>query len=237
MKASILKMMMDEGVGSNPCCVECREKEKSLSNAFSPWVVCKKQPSNNSVLFIGEIALGNGLGEEIAPSLEDVVPFGTDFIKESPWAYWAYTRAIVEAVYKELEIGLKHISFTNMIKCNNESTPDTSSSAAKVCCIRINRFIWKEIEVLKPRVAVFYTNTDYDGFIDELKPSYSIRFEDRTDRKERRPGGSKTMPWWERSFFDSKNNEVFRFLRVGNPEGKLKEAFVGQVSEWIVKNK
>ena len=45
------------------------------------------------------------------------------------------------------------------------------------------------------------------------------------------------MPWWDRSFYDSKNNEVFRFLRVGHPDGKLKEAFVGQVSEWILKTK
>ena len=150
MKTRILKMMMDEGVGSNPCCVECRGKETPLSNALSPWIVSKKHISNNGVLFVGKVARGDSLGEEIAPSLEDVVSFGTDFIKESPWAYWVYTRAIVEAVYKDLKTGLKHVSFTNMVKCNNESTPDTSSYDAKVCCIRKNRFIWKEIEILKP---------------------------------------------------------------------------------------
>lgn len=237
MKTNILKMMINEGVGANPCCVECRENEGKLSNALSPWIVCEEQYNNDNILFVGKIARGDSLGEEIAQSLEDVIPFGTDFIKECSWAYWSYTRSIIETVYNDLETGLRHISFTNMIKCNNESTPDTSSYNAKVCCLRNNKFIWKEIELLKPRIAVFYTNTDYDEFIEEFQPSYSTRVENHTDRNERVQVRGKTMPWWDRSFYDAQNNEVFRFLRVGHPERKSKEAFVGQVSEWILKNK
>ena len=237
MKENIIKMMLNEQVGSNPCCVECRKEETGLSNALTPWIVCKEACSSSSVLFVGKVARGDCLGEEIAPMLEDVVPFGTDFIKESSWAYWAYTRSIVEAVYGDIETGLKHISFSNMIKCNNKSVPDTSSYNSKVKCIRVNRFIWKEIEVLKPRVAIFYTNTDYDDFMDEFTPSYATSRKDHSDKTKLIQVGEKKMPWWDRSFFDAQGNEVFRFLRVGHPERKKKDVYVKQISKWILEHK
>lgn len=226
-------MMVKESVGSKPSCVECRNHEKNLSNALSPWLVCDEQAKSESIIFVGKTARGDCIGEEIAPLLEDVVPFGTDFIKKSSWAYWSYTRSIIENVFGDLETGLKNISFTNMIKCNNESTPDTSSYDAKVCCLRKNRFIWKEFDILTPRLAVFYTNTDYDEFIKVFRPNASVKYEDHTDINHRKQVGRKTMPWWERSFYDSNNNEIFRFLRIGHPERMLKNIFVKLVSDWI----
>jgi hypothetical protein len=223
LKNKILQMMIAEKVGSNANCVQCRDSEEFLTHALSPWVICNKEKSSQSILFVGKIARGDYLGEEISDALENVVPFGTDFIKKSSWAYWAYTRAIIESVYGDLETGLKYISFSNMVKCNNESTPDTSSHAAKDQCIRKNQFIWKEIEILKPRLVIFYTNTDYDEFIDEFAPSYSTRHIDHTSRTNLVQIGAKSMPWWNRSFFDSHNSSVLTFIRVGHPERKKKE--------------
>ncbi len=171
MKDPVLTMMLDEKVGENPLCINCRSRTNGLTHALTPWIVRKKETSSQSILFVGKVARGDQLGEMISESLEDVIPFGSDFIKKSAWPYWAYTRAIIESVYGDIETGLQHISFSNMVKCNNKSTPDTSSNESKDHCIRKNQFIWKEIEALKPRLIIFYTNTDYDEFIEEFLPS------------------------------------------------------------------
>jgi len=236
MKDAILTMMLDEKVGENPLCINCRSRTNGLTHALTPWVVHKKGLSPQSILFVGKVARGDQLGEMISESLENVIPFGSDFIKKSAWPYWSYTRSIIESVYGDIETGLQHISFSNMVKCNNKSTPDTSSHESKDHCIRKNRFIWKEIETLKPRLIIFYTNTDYDEFIEEFMPSYSAECKNHTTRTHRVEVGAKTMPWWERSFHNVQNEEVLRFLRVGHPERKNKADYTRSISEWIQMN-
>ena len=108
---------------------------------------------------------------------------------------------------------------------------DTSNYAAKDYCIRRNQFIWKEISMLRPRLAIFYTHTNYDEFLVEFLPSYASHYKDI--RRELVPIGAKMMPWWERRYFDDSENGVLDILRIGHPMCKARKPFVTAVSEWI----
>lgn len=237
MKTQILKMMIDEKMGSNELCQQCRSLSDKKTNALGPWVTCSEICPSKSLLFVGKVARGDDLGEEISECLEDVTAFGTSFIAKSSWAYWSYTRNIIEKVFGDLNAGLNQISFTNMIKCNNDTLQDTTESIIKDYCISKNRFIWKEIELIKPKLAIFYTHYDYDDFLDEYVPQNSVSFQDNESRTHQVSIGKKTMPWWDRSFYDECQKEVFRFLRVGHPERKNKQDYVGKVSSWISTHK
>jgi hypothetical protein len=228
----VIQTLIDSETGSNTICQECRRIEAHLTHALGPWFVCDPSNGTDSVLFVGKVARGDYLGEEIAPSFEDVQNFGRDFIKTSSWPYWSYTREILIEVFGDLERGLQCSSFTNIVKCNNESTPDTTNQSVKDHCIQKNGFIWKEFEAIKPRVAVFYTHTAYDSYIDSFRPADAIRWED--NRSEWVEVGKKRMPWWDRSFFTADNRELLRFLRVGHPERKRKDEFVKMISKWII---
>ncbi len=233
MKTSLHQMMIDARMGSNSndLCKQCRRASNHVTNALGPYLVCDAEFSANSILFIGKVARGDCLGPEIADQLEDVTAFGAASIAERSWPYYAYTRAIIERVYGDLATGIRHVSFTNMVKCNNETTPDTSDRTSKEFCIAKNRFIWREIEVIRPRLVIFYTGTAYDDFIDGYMPDFARSHQDNADREV--VIGKKRMPWRDRSFFDDQQREVLRFLRVGHPERKKKEDFVRVLSEWI----
>lgn len=229
--------MIAERMGSNNLCRQCRSLSDIKTNALGPWVACSAECTSKSILFVGKVARGDELGEEIAECLEDVTDFGTPFIAKSSWAYWSYTRNIIENVFGDLDSGLNQVTFTNMIKCNNETLQDTTEGIIKDYCISKNRFIWKEIDLLKPKLAIFYTNYSYDNFIEEYRPQYSVSFKDNNSRAYQVPIGKKSMPWWDRCFYDEQQKEVFRLLRVGHPERKNKHDYVGKISNWISTHK
>lgn len=126
------------------------------------------------------------------------------------------------------------MSFTNIVKCNNASTLDTTQDRTKEYCIAENRFIWREIDLLRPKLVVFYTNIFYDDYIDKFMPNFASTKRDNADCSV--TVGQKTMPWWDRSFFGDSEREVMRFLRVGHPERKQKQEFVKLVAGWISSN-
>lgn len=232
MKNAIHQMMIDAGMGNNPLCKQCRSTSSVVTNALGPWIACDAQLSANSIFFVGKIAIGDSIGKEIADRLEDVTGFGALYLAEDSRAYYQYTREIIERVYGDLAIGIRHVSFTNLIKCNNETTPDTIDDTAKDFCIAKNRFVWREVEVVRPRLVIFYTHTTYDDYIADFRPTYATSHKDNEDKWV--DIGNKTMPWWDRSFYDNHEREALRLLRVGHPMCKNKEDFVNALSSWIL---
>lgn len=230
----LIEMFRTCGVGSNTTCQICRRESGVITNALGPWLLAEPVSKLSTVLFVGKVARGDSLGQEVGDYLEDVTEFGSDFIVTSSWPYWSYTRDIIVRTFGSLEAGLPRTSFTNIVKCNNETTLDTTSYTAKVHCISENRFIWREIEFLRPRLVVFYTSRTYDEFIDAFMPDFAATWRDNADQMI--AVGQKTMPWWDRSFFNAEGIEELRFLRIGHPERKNNEDFVELVSTWLINN-
>jgi hypothetical protein len=228
----VVECFVNENVGGNALCIECRRTAGHQTNALGPWVLCAPENARNSILFVGKVARGDSLGTQIGSHLEDVRQFGLDYLTNSSWAYYKYTREIIHNVFGSLESGLPYISFTNLVKCNNESMNDTTAYSSKEFCIRKNRFIWKEISALRPRIVIFYTHTYYDDFIEEFIPEFAPIVADL--RRDSIRIGARLMPWWERQFLDNDHNIVLDFLRVGHPMCKNRHDFVKTLSEWII---
>ena len=227
----VIALMIKEGVGSNPLCSECRQRAGHKTAALGPWALSTSDDASKRILFVGKVARGDCLGPKVGPQFEDVRVKGGRLLEQSPWAFYKYTREIITAVFGGYCEAVKHVSFTNLLKCNNESMQDTSEYAARDSCIRRNRFIWKEISLLRPRLAIFYTHTTYDEFLLEFLPSFASHYKDI--RNESVPIGTKMMPWWERRYFDDGENAVLDILRIGHPMCKARKPFVNSVGEWI----
>ena len=222
-------------MGANGICQKCRAASNVETNALTAWLT-PGQSADCDVVFVGKVARGDSIGTTIGEALEDVSAFGNGHIRDSSWPYWAYTRQIIQHVYESLDAGLNRVGFTNIVKCNDNSDKDNTSALTKEFCIKQNGFIWKEIAVFKPRLIVFYTNRDYDDFIESFLPNGTTLRRDLTDRGHRVPIGKKKMPWWEREFLDDAGKTLLKFLRIGHPERKLKTDFTASVAKWVAWN-
>jgi hypothetical protein len=231
---AMIQCLKNMGAGSNALCLACRSENPDISNALGPWFTSDRSKNGDCIAFVGKIARGEDIGELISERLEDVEPFGTNFIKESNWAYWAYTRDIMERVFGSLDSAMLSTSFTNLIKCNNSTTLDTSTQSQKNYCIRENEFVLKELEIVSPKAVVFFVGTDYDEYIRLIRPKNAVRYEDEADI--RIAIGAKQLPWWSRKYFAADGSLITRFLRIGHPERMKKEPYVDEVAQWIVES-
>lgn len=235
MKQSIINMLLLDKIGLNEVCINCKAKNNMVTTPQTPYII-----SNNStltkdrIMFIGKVARGDGFGEMIEDNLEDVTSFGEELLSDSAWAYYAYTREIIERYYGDLDKAIEHISFANIMKCNNETTNDSTPWDAKICCIDKNQFIWKEINIIKPKRIIFYTHYYYDLFIENFRPLNYDSIKDITDKNHRIKIGMKTSLYWHREFYDKDNNIICTFLRVSHPMLKNKNDFVQMIISWLL---
>ena len=202
--------------------------------------------SKDTILFVGKTAIGNDLGElngdYHSPYFLDATKFGllSLCLKEKyamSRAFYSYTHEIIKSYFGSFEVGIKHVAMTNMVKCNNGSTLDINSYLAKKTCIDDLGLIWQEIEMINPRRVVFYTNHNYNEFIERYKPkSDDIKIEDITHQAHRVKLGSKKITWWHRRFLDKNNVPIMDFLIVGHPMMKHKTSYVQAIISWLREN-
>jgi len=155
MKVEIFKMYQDISIGKNEICRKCNESgnmEKPLSLYY---VGDKFKKGADTILFVGKTAVG---GENFEPEYQgdfkcDLFTDATKFGEKSldliePWStsrpFYHYTYDIVENYYETYEKGKCYIGLTNIVKCNNTTTEDTSDYQVKEFCINELGVIWKE---------------------------------------------------------------------------------------------
>ncbi len=136
-------------------------------------------------------------------------------------AYWNYTKEIANSLYDKN--AWEQIAFTNMVKCNNSDTIDTTTDSMRDLCLPILR---KEIEILKPMNIVFYTK-GYDAQIEKLFDTISDSITKFVEI------GKKKMSSW--TFDGVIGNNTSRVIRVGHPERMKKDAYVSHIVNYIVK--
>ena len=91
------------------------------------------------------------------------------------------------------------------------------------------KFIQKEISILNPSHIVFYTHDYYDTEIKQIFDN--IQNISSTDAQNRIACGKKKMPFWK--FKGQIQGQSFCVLRLGHPQGKKQEDFVGIVVDFI----
>lgn len=100
----------------------------------------------------------------------------------------------------------------------------------KESCLGRLKVFQAEVELLKPKLIVFYTGPSYDTYLENISfgdDSIDHKPEDNFVRN-----GGKKMRWWYREF-TLKGKPVLRFLRTSHPERQDKDGFVRKVSRWI----
>lgn len=234
MKQLILKKLIDDEIGLNTNCDICKKNNNTFTSPFSPYLIADNSTNpKDRIMFVGKVARGDGIGDICEGILEDVTSFGEKYFRSSSWAFYSYTNEIVEKYYGDIEKAIKHISFSNMVKCNNETMNDTTNFEAKISCIEKNQFIWKEIHIIKPKRIIFYTHYDYDYFIRVFKPNNFSYYKDIKDEKYRIKVGNKTSLYWHREFYDNDHNLICSFLRVSHPMMKNRNDYVNAILHWL----
>lgn len=222
-------------LGKNSICKKCVSiNGSSFSKPISIWKVGKNFPEDEyKILFVGKVARGNTTKNIIDGLFIDSTKLGDQLLTTCKWPYWSYTRKIIENLYGTIETGKENVAFSNLIKCNSSMTTDKSENLIKKYCIDELKVIWREIEILRPKKIIFYTNWDYDNFIEGFRPTDN--FEDIKNNKHKIKIGAKNMPYWNRVFYDNNGAVLLEFLRIGHPERKKKSEFVNKITNWIEK--
>jgi len=221
---------------SNPTCRDCRDSVDALVGPIAVWQVGRHfHEDDYRVLFAGKTARGEPCGEAVGDyvdgtSWSDEVIANRNLAGAGRWAYWAYTRAIIESVYGSLEDGWESVAFTNLVKCNASRGIDLSPFVLKRNCLDTMRVFRQEIETIKPKAVVIYSGTSYDDFLGH--GLFDKWVDVGSSRQSRLPCGQKQMPWWE-GLGTLSYGDGIRVLRVGHPERMKKADFVRLVSNWI----
>jgi hypothetical protein len=209
--------------------------QPSLFGPIGIWQVGRSYFDDpHRLVFVGKNARGS-LRDDVESELSqrgfiDGTTAADQMIGEKWGAYWNYTAEIITRVFGSLSLGWERIAFTNLMKCNNSMSMDTTNGAMKENCLKKLGVAWKELDILEPRNIVMFTGDRYDSFIDQ----WSSRFEwhDKSRRDNKVPNGNKTILWWERDCFDGKGRR-FRLLRTSHPERQKKEPFVERIARWV----
>lgn len=228
-ESDIFNMYKKMNIRKNEICLKCQEENKNLFPPISIWQVgTKYENSKHKVLFVGKNARGRLDLNEKNNFIDSTQNGENYFFNCKKSAYWNYTREISEKLYGIGKASWDNISFTNIIKCNNSMTIDTTTDSMRENCI--NQFFLEELNILQPEHIVFYTNREYDKNIKEIFNN----IENKTTQEFTVECGKRQMLWWE---FDAKlNNKIIKCLRTNHPERKKKEPFVENVANWIRKD-
>lgn len=221
----IFNMYEKLDIGNAEACLNCRNTTQNLSRPVSFWFVGDKYCfSKYKLLFIGKNARGN---PGVARNSYLDSRGRADELWEVSWPYWSYTRSISDELYGS-DSG-DYIAYTNIMKCNNSDTVDTTSNSLKDNCISRMQIIKEEIKLLKPTNIVFLTSWEYDEYFTSI-------FDEMTSIKSENVAiGKKKMPWWE--FTGTIESSQINVLRIGHPERKNKVVYVSEVSNWVKNQK
>lgn len=214
----VFRMYEKINIGKSALCQKCREQNADLSQPVSIWQVGDEYfESEYKILFAGKVA--RGTPGEICGDFMDATERADELYQNAGWAYWNYTKTIAERIYNEN--AWEKIAFTNMVKCNNSDTIDTTTDSMRDFCLSVLK---EEIKILKPKNIVFYTK-GYDNQIEKL---FDTVLDSETE--EVFIGKKKMSSWTFRGMID---NNLSRVIRVGHPERMKKEDYVNHIVNFI----
>lgn len=209
-----------------------------LSGPIAIWQVGRKFTSDPyRLMLIGKTARGTiRAPDEIELELSrngyiDGTHEADEWIRTYRTAYWRYTSALIERLFSSIDDGWDRVAFTNLVKCNDSMTIDTTSTQIAENCIRGLRVTWRELELLQPFNVILFTNHHYDDYIHDYTSHFHTT--DFTDRAHRVPNGAKQILWWHRECVSKSSGWRFRLLRTSHPERQRKDCFVDRLAKWV----
>ena len=222
-----------------PLSVECDKCDAKHKKPLLPWQIGDNYPSKQGGIFI---AGKPHRGKEGEPKnsikrnnkILDGRIRGKKLFYESNWAYWSYTKDILNSIYETTENSWNNIAFSNIIKCSSTSGYDKTSRKCAEQCITKNQVIFEEIKLLKPKKIIFYTWSLHRDLFDKVPFAQNGAIKEHTDKKHRKKCGKKQLGWWDRSMMATWGGDV-DFLITGHPQFMKKAEYIAMVSQWLKK--
>ncbi len=212
----------------------CKKCDALIKHPVMPWIVGDNySKSEERVLFVGKPHRGTP-GEKLSSGILDPRAPHLNWLMDSSWPYWSYTREILVSLYGA-EDPWDYCSFTNIIKCTNvggegNPTNDVSTYPMAECCVKELGVIFKEIEVLKPLHIIFFTYSMYPELLVNLPFTNSTT--EVTNQSHKVKCGEKNLGWWSRIAQTAWSDHV-KILVTGHPQMMKKGHYVSLITNWI----
>jgi len=197
--------------------------------------------ANPRILFAGKPHRGEPY-DEIISDKEYCVGFSEETAKDlffnyNNWHYWNYTKEISARIFGDADAAWNSIAFSNVIKCSVDANEhqDYTPGFMKEACIEKLGIFWKELVLLEPTHVILYLGRYYDRHIEnEVIQQYLnvSEIHEITNQEAVVQIGQKQCVWWDR-IIQLKEGRKIKLLRIGHPERKKKEHYVGSVVDWL----
>lgn len=218
----------------NPVCRRC---DARLKHPLLPWLVGSKyRDTNEKLLFVGKPHRGNA-GTILPSGIVDPNKPHLKWLMDCSWAYWSYTKEAATTLFGKKD-PWDYVCFTNIIKCTNTDAEDGSNFSDKTSyltakfCISDLGVIFREIEVLNPKNIIFYSYSMFKELLEDIP--FAVAVKEITKKEHRVKCGNKMLPWWERAFETSWDNNV-RILVTGHPQFMKRKAYISLLTNWVRK--
>lgn len=152
------------------------------------------------------------------------------------WAFWSYTKAIIERVYGESVDSLQRVAITNLVKCASTANVDRTTPGMIDECVRNIGVIWRELAKLEARNIVFYTYHLYPSSLENPPISNQCLNVNGSNIDTMVDCGAKQIGFWERECLTEWHPNV-RILVTSHPGTKKKDDFVDRIAGWIADSK
>lgn len=207
-------------LGKNENCLRCNAAYKT---PLLPWIVGGGYESSKyRLMIVGKPHRGPA---DPVSNHAFCMDKHLDWLLNSPWAYWSYSKNIAQVLYGE--DGLNQIVLTNVVKCTNTESEDKTTCEMMDCCVCQNAVIWREVATLKPLNIVFYTYNLFSEYLKELPFQLKLLKEECKDVQ----CGEKTLHWWERVVLAEWG--AVKVLVTGHPERMCKKDYVKLIADWV----
>ena len=228
----LLSMYKRICMGNCSTCQSCHATIENLSPPVSAWGVGNNFVNEDKkLLFVGKNARGY-FDQPANGNFHEAFDDGRWLWEPSNWrknwgtssAYWTYTRTITGKIFGD--DSFDHIAFTNLVKCNDSATTDTTSNFVKDNCLKRLKVLSQEIKIIRPTHLIFYTGWKYDGYILRFFFDTLKIFNDA-----RKKIGAKYVPWT--TGIATIDGLKIRVLIAGHPQNLKKDSYIKAVSSWV----
>ena len=227
----LLSMYKRICMGNCSTCQSCHATIENLSPPVSAWGVGNNFVNEDKkLLFVGKNAHGY-FDQPANGNFHEAFDDGRWLWEPSNWrknwgtssAYWTYTRTITGKIFGD--DSFDHIAFTNLVKCNDSATTDTTSNFVKDNCLKRLKVLSQEIKIIRPTHVVFYAGNAYDDYIPHVFDTFNVQLATN------KAIGQKLMSWTEATA--TLDGLTIRTIIIGHPERLNKVEFTDAVCDWV----
>lgn len=218
-------------IPNNKYCEKC---DSFYKEPLLPWVIGEKYYNDENKIFIAGKPHRGSFGNIRESNVIDARVKGEELFFNEKWPYWNYTKEILNSIYLSPKESWEHIVFSNVVKCSSTDTRDLTTLNCANQCIKNNKVIILEIELLRPKIIIFYTWSMYRVLFEEIPFAQKETIQEITNRDHRIKCGAKKLGWWDRTFISTWGEKI-HFLILGHPERMKKDEYIKLVSDWLLR--